>query len=67
MSLSFRAKAVLSEAAERVRRDILAADGPPVLEFHGMGHFDTSVAFVKVRDGPAKDKLLQIAGMIKCS
>ena len=65
MSLFHRAKRVLSEAAERVKRDVLAGGaGPPVLEFYGMGHFDTDVAFVKVRDGPAKEKLLQIVGMI---
>ena len=32
------------------------------LEFSGIGHFNDSVVFVNIKDGPSKDKLYQIAG-----
>lgn len=40
----------------------MVSDEPIQLEFSGLGHFGSNVVFVKVRDGPAKDKLHEIAG-----
>ena len=55
----FRAKEVLADITEGLKRDWKE---PLKLEFCGVGNFGNSVVYVKVKDGPAKDKLHQISG-----
>ena len=55
-----RARDVLGEVTERLKEN--GSFIPLKLEFSGIGRFDTSVVFVKLRDGPAKEKLHEIAG-----
>ena len=37
---------------------------PLRLEFSGLGHFNNTVVFVKLKDGPAKELLHKIAGIV---
>ncbi len=57
--LVYRARQVLKEITEKLKDSFV----PLKLEFSGIGHFRNNVIFAKIKDGPAKDKLCEIAGM----
>lgn len=58
---------ILSEVTDQLKRDYSLGANPLQLQFSGLGHFGDAVVFVKVRDGPAKDKLHEMAGTVNNS
>ncbi len=57
----YRAKRVLEEIMEIVKETLVTS---LKLEFSGIDTFRNDVVFVKMKDGPAKDKLCEIAGKL---
>lgn len=47
----------------KLKRDLSLGQDPLKLKLSGMGHFHNKVTFIHVQDGPAKERLHQIAGM----
>ena len=58
----FRAKKILLEVTERVKRDFFLADESLRLDVGGVSNFRNNVVYAKVKDGSAKVKLHEIAG-----
>ena len=55
---------LLCEVTERLKQEYSFGAEPLKFQFSGLGEFGNSVVFVKVKDGPAKETLHSIAGML---